>query len=514
MLNGSAGRGGRRGICVRIGMPCPDCRTGFSSGGPIGDDGQSGENGSRKEKAMPRRGDRVTTIVQMLVVLVSACSVSAFSVSSLGETWPQWRGVDGQGHAPAAHDLPLTWSETEHVVWKTPLPGRGWSSPVLDERLVWMTTAVEQPTSDAERARRIAGKNNPGSLSVSGPVTFKALAVEREGGRLVHEIDLFTVDDPQPIHSLNSYASPSPVLAGDRLWCHFGDNGTACVDTTSGRIVWQHRLLRLDHMNGAGSTPVLWRDLLLVHCDGSDVQSIVALDAATGAIRWRTPRSGTLRDNPDLKKAYGTPLVVEWEGRDTVLSPAADWLYAYDPETGRELWKLDYGVLGFSIVPRPVVADGLVFLSTSFMQPELLAVRLDPAGGPPRIAWREKRGAPTMASPLVVGEELYMVSDKGITTCLDTRTGAVVWSERLGGNFSSSPLHADGRIYVGNRDGATFVIRPGRTFELLATNQLDGRIFASPAAVDRALYLRTDEALYRLELPERPAAGAATADRR
>jgi len=430
----------------------------------------------------------------IIVVLAAVVPVPSWAAP-----WPQWRGPEGQGHAPAAQDLPVSWSETENVVWKTPLPGRGWSSPVIGDRLVWMTAAVERPATEAEREERVAGKKNTKSLAVSGPVTFKVLAVDRESGRLVHDVDLFTVDDPQPIHSLNSYASPSPVLAGDRLWCHFGDNGTACIDTTSGRLVWHNRELRLDHENGAGSTPVLWGDLIIIHCDGSDSQSIAALDAGSGVMRWRTQRSGELNENPDLKKAYGTPLVVPIGGRDVVLSPAADWLYGYDPASGSELWKLSYGVLGFSVVPRPVVADGLVFMSTSFNQPEVLAVRIDPAAGPPEIAWREKRGAPTMSSPLVVGGELYVVSDKGIATCLDTRTGAVNWSERLGGNFSSSPLLADGRMYVGNRDGTTFVIKPGHEFELLATNQLDGRIFATPAAVGRSLYLRTDEAMYRLE---------------
>jgi outer membrane protein assembly factor BamB len=289
------------------------------------------------------------------------------------------------------------------------------------------------------------------------------------------------------------------VLAGGRLFCHFGDYGTACVDTASARVVWVNHDLRLNHENGPGSTPVVWGDLLVVHCDGSDVQYIVALDQATGRIVWKTPRSGKLNDNPDLKKAYGTPLIIPLDGRDVLLSPAADWVYGYDPATGRELWRVNYGVLGFSVVPRPVIARGLAFLSTSFMKPEMLAVRLGSADSRPEIVWRQSKGAPTMSSPLVVGEELYVVSDKGIMTCLDIHDGAVHWTSRLGGNFSSSPLFADGRIYVSNRDGATFVIKPGKDYELLATNQLDGRIFATPAAVDRALYLRTDTALYKLE---------------
>jgi outer membrane protein assembly factor BamB len=416
--------------------------------------------------------------------------------------WPQWRGPAGQGHAPAARDLPVTWSETENVAWKTPLAGRGWSSPVIGGGRIWVTTAIEREASPEEKARALAGNRMAGQLEVSGSVMIRAVCLDEASGKILHDVELFAIADPQPIHKLNSFASPSPVLAGERLYCHCGDFGAACLDAATGEVLWRNRELRLNHENGPGSTPVVWQDKLIVHLDGSDVQSIAAYDTATGKLAWQTPRSGTLRDDPQLKKAYGTPLILPLEGRDVVLSPAADWLYAYDPATGRELWKMGYGVLGFSIVPRPVVAGELVLLSTSFMQPELLALKLAGAATAPEIVWREKKGAPTMSSALVVEGLVFMVSDKGVATCLDTASGERLWSERLGGNFSSSPLYADGRIYVGNRDGDTFVIEPSREFQLLATNHLDGGIFASPAAVGRAIFLRTEDALYRLEKPE------------
>lgn len=414
------------------------------------------------------------------------------------EPWPQWRGPDGQGHAPDAHDLALEWSEEKNVAWKTPIPGRGWSSPVVADGLVWLTTALESEPSPEEKARRATAAGGQ-PLTISGPVSLRVVAVDLDTGRLRHDIEVGLVTDAQPIHTLNSFASPSPVVADGKLWCHFGDFGTACVETNTGRVVWAHRLLRLNHENGPGSTPVLWRDKLIIHLDGSDTQSIVALDAASGAIAWRTPRSGAMNADPQLKKAYGTPLVLSLGGRDVVLSPAADWLYAYDPADGTELWRMAYGGLGFSIVPRPVSGHGLLFMSTSFMATEVLAVRLADATTPPTIAWREKRGAPTMPSPLLVGDELYLVTDKGVATCLDARSGTQHWSERLGGNVTSSPLFAAGRIFVANRDGDTFVIRPGRQYGILATNHLDGAIHASPVAVGRALLLRTDKALYRIE---------------
>ena len=431
----------------------------------------------------------------------------------LAAEWPQWRGPDGQGHAPAAGDLPISWrvgpagrevTDGENIRWRTELPGRAWSSPVIDGDVIWLTTAIEQGI--AEEGPPPPGGRKPQPRSVAEAVTFRAVAVDRDNGRIVHHVPLFTVANPQPIHVLNSFASPSPVLAGGRLLCQFGDYGTACLDTATATVVWQNRSQRLNHENGPGGSPVVWNKLLIFHCDGSDVQYVVALDAATGEQVWRTDRSGELRDNPELKKAYGTPLVVTIGGRDVLLSPGADWLYGYDPATGEELWKLRYGKLGFSIVPRPVVADGIAYVGTSFMKSELLAVRLGASAvAQPEILWRYGRSVPNMPSPLLVGDAVYLVSDKGIATCLDAATGEVHWTGRLGGSFSSSPLLADGMIYVGNRDGEMFVIRPGASLDIAATNDFGEAIMASPAAVGRAIYVRTERALYRIEKPEEAA---------
>ena len=439
--------------------------------------------------------ESVTRIRLYLVLAILA------GVPLRADEWPAWRGPDGSGHAADARDLPVTWSESENIAWKTPLPGRGWSSPVIADGRIWMTTAIERSVSDEERAKRLEDVENAGSPGVGRGLSMRALCVDVATGRLLHDIELLAVDDPQPINSLNSYASPSPVLAAGRLYCHFGDHGTACVDTASAKVVWANRELRLNHVNGPGSTPILQGDLLVVHCDGSDTQSIAALDTATGKVAWKTPRSGKLREDPDLKKAYATPLLIELDGQGLLVSPAADWLYGYDPKTGRELWRADYQVLGYSVVPKPVAAHGLVFMSTSFNTPEIVAWKLAGHDSPPSIAWREKRGAPSMPSLLVVGDELYAVSDRGIASCFDARTGESRWTQRLGGNFSSSPVFADGRIYMSNQAGDTFVLRPGRTFELLATNRLDGQIMATPVPLDRAIYLRNERAIYRIEKP-------------
>ncbi len=443
---------------------------------------------------MRRRGYSMLTVALLSTVLTSDIAVAEALPS-----WSQWRGPAGQGHAPAAKDLPRAWSESENVAWKTPVEGKGWSSPVLADGRLWLTTAVETPLSEAEKAERLANVENSSSLQVSGPVSLRAVCLDADTGKVLHDLELFRQSQPDPIHSLNSYASPSPILDGGRLYCHFGTNGTACVDVASGEILWSHTLQKIKHENGAGGTPVLFENRLIFDCDGSDQQYIIALDAATGEVAWKTERSGERNPEPQLKKAYGSPIVTEIGGRPVLLSTGADWLYAYDPTDGRELWKQAYGVLGFSIVPRPIVGHGMAYISTSFMQPELLAVKLPSGDALPEIAWRVKKSVPNIPSPILVGDEIVMVSDKGVATCLDAESGEVRFSERLGGNFCSSPLYADGRIWVGNREGQTFVLTPGKEFHVEATNQLDGEIMATPIAVGPALFLRTDKAVYRIE---------------
>jgi outer membrane protein assembly factor BamB len=446
------------------------------------------------EESMRRLGQSIVT-----VALVFAVSMGGRAAAEVLPSWSQWRGPAGQGHAPAAKDLPLAWSESENVAWKTPVEGKGWSSPVLERGRLWLTTAVETPLSEAEKAERLAKVENSSSLQVSGPVSLRAVCLDATSGKVLHDIELFRQSQPDPIHSLNSYASPSPILDGGRLYCHFGTNGTAAVDAATGAILWKHSLQTIKHENGAGGTPVLFENRLIFDCDGSDQQYIVALDTATGEVAWKTERSGERNPEPQLKKAYGSPIVTEVDGRAVLLSTGADWLYAYDPTDGRELWKQAYGVLGFSIVPRPIVGHGMAFISTSFMQPELLAVKLPSGDALPEIAWRVKKSVPNIPSPILVGDEIVMVSDKGVATCLDADSGDVRFSERLGGNFCSSPLYADGRIWIGNREGQTFILTPGKEFHVEATNQLDGEIMATPIAVGPALFLRTDKAVYRIE---------------
>jgi outer membrane protein assembly factor BamB len=391
------------------------------------------------------------------------------------QQWPQFRGPDGQGHT-TAKNLPLVWSQSENVAWKTPLAGRGWSSPVVGGGRIWITTATDNGHS------------------------LRAVCVDLASGEILHDVEVFRIAQPPPLNAKNSPASPSPVLEDNRLYVHYGTSGTACLDATNGQVLWKNQELTLDHKEGPGSSPIVWRDLLIVNCDGTDVQYVAALDKQTGRLAWKTARRLPISDTPDYCKAYCTPLVVQGaDGREELISPGASRVIAYDPATGRELWFVDYE--GFSNVPRPIFGHGLVFVCTGYNQPQLWAVRPGGSGNASdtHVAWRVAKQAPANPSPVLVDNELTMISDQGIMTCLDPTTGSELWRHRLPGNYSSSLLAAPGRIYAFNEDGATSVVATGREFRLLATNTLDERIMASPAVTGDALIVRSERHLYRIE---------------
>jgi outer membrane protein assembly factor BamB len=417
---------------------------------------------------------------------------------ALAEDWQQWRGPTGQGIA-SDQAVPTTWSETENIVWKTPIRGKGWSSPVILGEQIWVTTAELKPDSPENIKRRLKDNTGDQPLEIAGEAMFRAICLDKTSGKIVHDVEVLTAKEPQWVHRMNSYATPTPVLEPGRLYCYFGTFGAACVDTVSGEVRWTNTEHPLMHENGPGSSPVLEGDLLIFHCDGSDVQYVAALDKAAGKTAWKTDRSGKMDANPQLKKSYGTPLVVESDGKRIVMSPGANWLYGYDPTTGKELFKVDYEKLGFSVVPRPVAAHGMLYMSTSFMQPELLAIRYDTAQSP-HVAWREKKSVPTMPSPIVVGDYLYYISDNGgVLSCLEAKTGKVAYRERIEGSHCASPIYAGQHLYFCDREGTTTVVEPGPKLKVVAKNKLTSSIMASPAAVDGALYIRTEQALYRIE---------------
>ena len=405
-------------------------------------------------------------------IVILALSTTA---AAAGESWPQFRGPSGDGHSGAT-GLPLRWSETENVAWKTPVHDRGWSSPVVWEDQVWVTTAA----ADGRR--------------------LYAVCVDARTGRIVHDVKVFDVEEPRHIAVVNSYASPTPVVEAGRLYVHYGTYGTACLDTSSAKVLWTRRDLKCDHHEGPGSSPILFGDLLIFHVDGCDVQYAIALDKATGKTVWKAQRDVDYGGMHQFwRKAFCTPTVISSGGRLELISPCSHAVFAYDPRTGRELWKVRHR--GWSITPRPVFGHGLVFLVMDYERPELWAVRPGGQGDvtETNIAWKLTRGSPKQPSFLLIGDLLYLVGDSGIAACLEAKTGEVVWRERLEGDYSSSMLYAGGRIHFFNRDAAATLIEPGRKCKVLAVNRLEGHMMASPAVAGKALLLRTEKHLYRIE---------------
>ena len=429
--------------------------------------------------------------------LCSCSKHSSHAADALPDgNWPQWRGPEGQGHA-LVKSLPVKWSETENIAWKIITPGRGWSSPVVWAGKVWITTAIEKAANSADAERRLKANTGDQPVTVLESVSLRAVCLDAKTGKIEKDIEMLNEREPQWVHQLNSYASPSPVIEEGRLYAHFGAFGTACVDTATGSVLWTNREFRIMHENGPGSTPVLWGDLLIFHCDGSDQQFVAALDKKTGKEAWRTKRSGEMHENPQMKKAYGTPLVVDMNGKPALVSPGADWVYGYDPATGSELWKLAYGQLGFSMSVKPVAGDGMVFFSTCYSRPEVFCLKY--AGLPaPEVVWHDSKNGPNMASPVHVDGLLFFVSEGGILSCVEAATGRAFYRERLRGKFSASPMLAAGNLYVSSREGVTFVVPAAKEFRILAENTVDGQIMASMAAVEGAIFLRTDKALCRI----------------
>jgi outer membrane protein assembly factor BamB len=406
------------------------------------------------------------------------------AIGRLQADWPQFRGPDGLGTASAA-DPPLTWSEHQNVRWKTAIHGRAWSSPVVLGNQVWVTTATED------------GRQ------------LYAIALDRESGKILHDLKLFDVAQPQYVHPFNTYASPTPVIEPGRVYVTFGSPGTAAIETKTGKVLWERRDFECNHFRGAGSSPILFGDLLLMHFDGSDHQYVVALDKRTGKTIWRTERSIDFQDlgpdgkpqaDGDFRKAFSTPHVITVAGEPVLVSIGSKATYGYDPRTGKELWRVEERT-SHSGSTRPVTGHGLVYFPSGFATGQLLAVKPDGRGDVTgtHVVWKSTRGVPNKPSLLLLGDLIFMVNDVGIVTALDAKTGAEVWRARVEGTYSASPVAAAGRIYFFSEDGKTTVIEAGRRFVVLAENQLGDGFMASPAIDGRAFILRSRTHMYRVE---------------
>ena len=413
------------------------------------------------------------------------------------DSWPDFRGPAGQGHAGTT-DLPVDWDNPKNTMWKTQIPGRGWSSPVILNGQVWLTTALETEGSEELRKRKLTDDPFASSKDVIQSVSLCAIGIDLYTGAVLHNIELASVDEPEPIHSLNSYASPTPVLQHDQLYCHFGTFGTFCIDVLAGKILWRQRLEE-KHSVGPGSSPFLVDQLLILTCDGIEEQFVTALDTASGEVVWRTNRPPLTGDDGEQHKAFCTPILLESTMGRQLFVPGAQWAVAYQPQTGKEIWRVRHGS-GFSIVPRPVAADGLVYMYTGFGGNGLFALRTDGQGDvtDSHIVWNQDGIASTRPSSVLVDQRLYTVTESGVASCIHAETGEVVWRKRLGGNFSASLLYTANQIYAFSEEGNVTVFRPGDDYHELQKHDLTEGVMASPAVSGNSIVFRSKSFLYRI----------------
>ncbi|MEX2216292.1 MAG: PQQ-binding-like beta-propeller repeat protein [Phycisphaeraceae bacterium] len=431
--------------------------------------------------------------------LAFALALLITSVAFADDNWPSFRGPGLQGHSDST-GIPLTWSDTEHVTWKTPIHGKGWSTPVIWNNQIWLTTA----TVDGAKS--------------------SVLCLNRATGEVLLDRVEFANETVEPLSNpLNCYASPSPAIEEGFVYVHFGSYGTACIDTKTFKTLWTRRDLPCRHYRGPGSSVVIYKNLLLLTMDGVDVQYLVALNKKTGETVWKTDRTTDYDDidpktkmpkmDGDLRKAYTTAVVVEHEGRPLLLSPGARAAYAYDARDGKELWKITYP--GFSNAASVVFAPAkggagglpaLAYINTGHGKSEFMAVKVDGKGDVTKsnILWNHGRNVPRRSSPVLVNDLLFMVDDGGIAICLDAKTGDVCWVQRLGDGkeqYSASPIYVDGKVMFCGQEGLTTIVAPTREYKLLATNKLSSGMMASPAVAGKALFLRTKTHLVRIEGP-------------
>ena len=385
--------------------------------------------------------------------------------------WPQFRGPNSDAHVTGP-ETPLKWSDTENVAWKVAVPGLGWSSPSIAGGRVFLTTAVQE----------------------GDQLSLRTLALDAKSGETIWDREVRRIESTPSIHTKNSHASPTPIVYNESVFVHFGALGMARLSAKDGRVEWLNTELQYNPLHGSGGSPVLMNGKLVVACDGTKDPFVAAVDAETGKIAWRTPRSVAAR----ITHSFVTATVAVVDGKAQVFAPGPDHLAVYDLDTGTEISKVL--APGWSVVPQPAIGHGMVFYNHDYDNPELMAVRLGGTGDvtDTHVAWRINRGAPSTPSPLLVGDELYFVADNGIASCVDAKTGERHWMERLGGNFSASPVLANGRVLFLNEAGGATWIKTGVKFEALGQNEVPGRTFATPAFSDGAMYLRTDTTLYKI----------------
>lgn len=436
------------------------------------------------------------------------------------ENWPSFRGLN-QGHAANDVQVPLTWSDSESIKWKVPVDGKAWSSPIVVDGVIYLTTAIETPNPKpkAPPARPVPEKSDPKEEDSDAPkggkaakgkgkakpkrptkpdskLSLRAMALKLDTGQEIWNEELFQLETGR-IHKKNSHASPTPLFEKGRIYVHFGHHGTACLNASDGSTIWKRNSLTYKPVHGSGSSPILVGDKLVYSADGATDPKLIALNKSDGTVAWQTPR------NIEVRKSFSfcTPLLIEVNGKQQIISPCSGAVVSYHPETGEEIWRCRWGE-GYSVTPRPVFAHGLIFASSGFDRANVYAIKPDGKGDvtETHLVWKHSKMVPRESSFIIVGDEFYMNDDKGILTCLDAKTGEQHYVERISpeGNYSASPVYASGHLFFTNENAITTVVKPGKTFNKVAENRIDEYGLSSFAIIKDGFLHRTEKHLFRI----------------
>jgi outer membrane protein assembly factor BamB len=429
--------------------------------------------------------------------LPSPVGSSTAGASARESNWSGWRGPDGTGISEETN-LPVEWSSTKNIKWKTPVVGRGNSSPIIWGRRIFLTTAIEGPVVSGAKAVKhvMEGQEfkHPDSVGADHSQTFKVLCLDRDTGKLLWERTAYegTVYDDH--HRKGSYASPTPTTDGVYVYAYFGSEGLYCYDV-DGKQIWKSSLGPIATVGmGPGTSPVLYNDKIILQCDedSGERSFIAALDKRTGKELWRTARK--------VQVSWSTPLLVRTAQRTELITSGNELIISYDPSTGKELWRAKGHQS--NAIPTPVAGQGLVFVSAGFPAKRTFAITLGGSGDltdTKNVVWKYEKGTAYVPSPILYGEYLYLMTDRGILTCLEAKTGAVKYEGGrvpLPATFTASPVAFDGKILLTSEDGDTFVIKAGPAHEVLTTNSVDEPVFASPAISDGMIFIRGEKNLY------------------
>ncbi len=403
--------------------------------------------------------------------------------SSQDSNWTHVRGSNLNGIAET-EQIPLKWDESS-IKWKTQIHDNGYSSPVVYDNQIWVTTAKSD------------GKE------------LYAVCINFQTGEIIYDITVFTPGEVEGKHSLNTYASPTPCIEKGFVYVHYGSMGTACINTANGSIVWKSTDFKCKHVQGPASSPIIYKNLLILHFEGVDVRYIVALDKSNGKLIWRSDRPAEPYEalTEIGRKAYITPIVINVKGRDMLISNGSAVCIAYDPDTGKEIWRVVDGAE--STIAMPFTEKGVVFWYAGYMVAgdgtsftELLAVNPDGTGDITRtnVLWkkRDELSRNQCLTPVIKDGLIYTVNTRNILMCLDAATGEEIWSTHVTSNYDASPIYVNGNIWFFSVKGEAMAIKAGRKYEVVAQNQMDSGIWATPAILRNSVILRTQKYLYRI----------------